>query len=152
MSFTGEYLNKFDDAGRVSLPAKMREELRSSNSSDTLMIYFSPITKCLRLMPKQAFDEVMKEASANKHDIQAVKAFRQLAASAYQVDINSSGRITIPAKHREAACLGDECYIIGNIDQIEIWNKEKWEAECTSFNEEFQDSKNISNAIDFRLY
>ena len=46
MGFSGNYLNKFDDAGRLSLPAKMREELRASFGNDALMAYtFGGIVK-----------------------------------------------------------------------------------------------------------
>ena len=37
--------------------------------------------------------------------------------------------MNIPAQIRNAASLGDECYVIGAYDVIELWNKEKWDKE-----------------------
>ena len=120
VGFSGNYLNKFDDAGRLSLPAKMREELRANFGSDALMAYC--VAGVVKIHPKNVYDAKMKAMfESAKANPEAYKVFRKLNASAYAVEINSSGRMNIPAQIRNAASLGDECY--------ELWNKEKWDKE-----------------------
>lgn len=152
-SFIGKYLNKFDEAGRVSLPAKMRDELRQNNPNDTLVIFFAPHTKCLKLMPKNDFDQMMQKASS-EIGVNKVKmaSFRILASSAYHLEINSSGRISIPATLRQAANLQEECYINGAMSCIEIWNKELWEAQEKDFLNIDIDSLSTEDMIDPLIY
>lgn len=125
VGFSGNYLNKFDEAGRLSLPAKMREELRANFGNDALMAY--SIGGIVKIHPKVIYDNKMKEMYEKaKANPEAFKLFRKLSASAYGIEINSSGRMNIPAQLRNAANLEDECYVIGAYDMIELWNKEKW--------------------------
>lgn len=130
MGFRGNSLNKFDDAGRLSLPAKMREELRSTFGEDSLMGYC--IGNIVKIMPRNLFEERMAEmekAAKQNPDPNAYRFFRKLSSSSYLIDINSSGRMNISADLREGANLGSECYVIGVGDSIELWNKERWIAD-----------------------
>jgi len=150
MGFKGEYLNKFDDSGRISLPAKMRDELRTNNLGDSLVAYYTPQSKCLKLMTKQAFEKVENIHLSNPPtDKRTVDSYRYIFASSMDVEINGSGRITITPKHREKANLYDECYIIGVNDQIQIWNKEEWEKESARIEAEIFDD--VSSPISSHL-
>ena len=59
------------------------------------------------------------------------------------MEINSSGRMNIPAQIRNSADLKEECYVIGAYDVIELWNKEKWEKESASFDLSLEDNAAI---------
>ncbi len=130
MWFMGEFLNKFDSAGRVSLPAKMRDELRASGLNDSLVIYYAFATKCLKIVPKSAYVEMGKtlKEKAKTSPVHMI-AYRELSASAREAEINASGRISISPDHRNDAELTDECYIIGMGEHIEIWSKTNRESE-----------------------
>lgn len=139
MGFSGNYLNKFDEAGRLSLPAKMREELRSAFENDALMAY--SVNGIVKIYPKHIYEENMKKMrEAAKQSSDVYKVFRKLSASAFAVEINSSGRMNIPSQIRQSAGLKDECYVIGAYDVIELWNKEKWEAEIASVDITLEDN------------
>ena len=142
MGFSGNYLNKFDEAGRLSLPAKMREELRSNFGNDALMAYsYGGIVK---IYPKSVYDAKMKNMhAAATQDVKTYKLFRLLSSSSFAVEINSSGRMNIPAQIRNSADLKEECYVIGAYDVIELWNKEKWEKESVSFDLSLEDNAAI---------
>lgn len=127
MGFRGNFLNKFDDAGRLSLPAKMREELRSSFQDDSLIAYV--LGGIVKLFPKKIYDERMKSMEEQvKGDSQAYAFYKKLSSISCPIDINGSGRMNIPSHMREEAQLGPECYILGIGDVIELWNKDRWNA------------------------
>ena len=42
--------------------------------------------------------------------------------SATELELDTQGRVTIPAKYRERVGLGDEVLIIGARDRLELWN------------------------------
>lgn len=139
MGFMGEYLNKFDEAGRISLPAKMRDELRSNHWGEILVCYYAVQTGCLRLLPKSMFMKMEADYLQNPpKDKKSAERYRFLFANAMDTEINSSGRISISQKHRNQAGLKDDCYIIGVSDQILLWNTSKWEAETARVMEELR--------------
>lgn len=152
MSFKGTYLNKFDEAGRVSLPAKMREELKSNNFGNALVVYYAFATKCLKLLPISVYDDMVKKFRDNPpKNPRQLRLYRGMTSTAADVEINGSGRISIPALHRSKANLGEECYIVGMDDKIEIWNKEAWEAEMSVIEEELS-SGEFDDGIDVMLF
>lgn len=152
MSFKGTYLNKFDEAGRVSLPAKMREELKANNYGNTLVIYYAFASKCLKILPSSVYDSLVKNFRDNPpKNPRQIKLFRGMTSTAADIEINSSGRISIPAIHRSKANLSDECYIVGMDDKIEVWNKEAWETEMSLIEDEFSKG-DIDDGLDIMLF
>jgi MraZ protein len=57
-----------------------------------------------------------------------VKALsRVLASHAADCELDSQGRILIPAPLRRAAALESEVVIVGVLERFEIWSPDRWE-------------------------
>lgn len=120
--FFGTFTPKLDDKGRLTLPAKFREEL-----ADGLMVVKGQ-DRSLAVYPRGEFMVRAKKAAAASRTNPRARAFvRNLAASADEQIPDSQGRITIPAPHRDYAELTKECVVIGNVDFLEIWDAQAWE-------------------------
>ena len=52
---------------------------------------------------------------------------RVIASAADNVELDKQGRILIPAKLREKIGLGKEVVLAGNLEKVEIWNKDDWD-------------------------
>ena len=153
MGFKGTYLNKFDEAGRISLPAKMRDELKANNWGNTLVAYYAFITKCVKIVPGSVFEKMEKEYLENPPtDGRKVRAYKAMFASSVDLEINGSGRISIPASLRDKAELGEECYVIGVNDKIEIWNKEAWQAQIAEIEAELSSKDAFDDGINGLLF
>lgn len=153
MGFKGTYLNKFDEAGRISLPAKMREELKANDWGNTLVAYYAFKTKCIKILPGLVFGKMEKKYLENPPSNERLaNAYRGMFASSVDLEINGSGRISIPASHRTKAALGEECYVIGVNDKIEIWNKEAWEARIAKIEEELSSEDGFDDGINGMLF
>ena len=112
--FLGTYTPKLDDKGRLTLPAKFREELAGG-----LMITKGQ-DHSLAVYPREEFAARARKAAAVSRTNPEARAFiRNLAASAH-------GRITLSAAHRQYAGLTKECVVIGSVDFLEIWDAEAW--------------------------
>ncbi len=121
--FLGTYTPKLDDKGRLTLPAKFREELAGG-----LMVTKGQ-DHSLAVYPKEEFLKLAGRATkASRTNAQARAFIRNLAASTDEQRPDGSGRITLSADHRRYANLSKECVVIGSIDFLEIWDKESWEA------------------------
>ncbi|MDD4877253.1 MAG: division/cell wall cluster transcriptional repressor MraZ, partial [Dehalococcoidales bacterium] len=56
---------------------------------------------------------------------------RAIFATAFNLNIDRQGRITLPIPLKQHADIGDEVVIVGANTYLELWNKEQWEAEKT---------------------
>lgn len=132
--FFGTFTPKLDDKGRLTLPAKFREEL-----SDGLMVVKGQ-DRSLAVYPREQFLRRAKKASQASRTNPRARAFvRNLAASADEQTLDSQGRISISGGHRNYAGLSKECVVIGNVDFLEIWDAEAWENYSAEYEDDFSD-------------
>ncbi|AEX42291.1 division/cell wall cluster transcriptional repressor MraZ [Corynebacterium diphtheriae] len=121
--FLGTYTPKLDDKGRLTLPAKFREELAGG-----LMVTKGQ-DHSLAVYPREEFAARARKAAAVSRTNPEARAFiRNLAASADEQHPDGQGRITLSAAHRTYAGLSKECVVIGSVDFLEIWDAAAWAA------------------------
>ena len=119
--FFGTFTPKMDDKGRLTLPAKFRNEL-----AEGLMVTKGQ-DHSLAIYPRNVFLERARKAAAASRTNPEARAFvRNLAASADEQSVDGHGRITISPDHRRYAGLSKECVVVGSVDFVEIWNAESW--------------------------
>ncbi|CCZ55996.1 protein MraZ [Clostridium sp. CAG:1219] len=117
----GEYNHNIDDKGRVSVPAKFREDIGIS------FIVTKGLDNCLFAYSKEEwtkFEEKLKSLPLTNPN--ARNFIRFFFSGATECEIDKQGRINIPQSLREYAELGREVAIIGVSTRVEIWNREKW--------------------------
>lgn len=137
--FLGTYTPKLDDKGRLTLPAKFRNEL-----SDGLMVTKGQ-DHSLAVYPKDEFEKLAARATKASRTNPKARAFvRNLAASTDEQALDASGRVTLSADHRRYAGLAKECVVIGSIDFLEIWDSESWEAYQAEHEENFSEGEDDS--------
>ena len=119
--FVGVYERQLAARGRVALPSSYRGEL-----GDHCYLFFGDdggvSVRSVESFEAEAADMVAKskrgEFSRNRQ--------RAFASSASQATIDKQGRVTLDARLREHAGLAPQAAVVvlGNIDQIEIWDPE----------------------------
>lgn len=119
----GQFNHTIDAKGRLIIPSKLREKLGNE------FVLTKGLDGCLYAYPTdewQKFEEKLNTLPiANK----AARTFKRFFISgAVDCEIDSQGRILIPAILREAAGLEKDVVVIGNGEKAEIWSKEKWDA------------------------
>lgn len=135
--FFGTYTPKLDDKGRLTLPAKFRDELAGG------LVVTKGQDHSLAVYPLDAFVEKARKAAAASRTAPETRAFiRNLAASADQQRPDNNGRITLSAQHRSYAGLTKQCVVIGSMDFLEIWDSEAWEAYQAATEEAFSNAEN----------
>jgi MraZ protein len=136
--FLGRYEHAINGQGRTSLPVKFREELKVAGE-DRLII--TNREECLVAYPPSAWRRVMdylkNKPQTDKHYIEYKRFF---ISGAQECLIDKQGRILIPPILRDHAGLTKEIIFAGMQDEIEIWSKEKWEAEFKKDRNNFSDN------------
>lgn len=119
--FLGTYTPKLDDKGRLTLPAKFRDELAGG-----LMVTKGQDHSLAVYQREEFAARARKAASVSRTNPRARAFIRNLAASADEQRPDSHGRITLSASHREYAHLTKECVVVGSVDFLEIWDAQAW--------------------------
>ena len=125
MRFTGNIDAKVDEKGRVFVPSSFRKILQKEEEQG-LILRRDIFQRCLVLYPQQVWDEQVDAITAktSMFDRNGRNALRQFVAGAEAVSLDSGGRILIPKRYLEEACIKNDVRFIGVDNTIEIWNKQ----------------------------
>ena len=125
MLLTGTFERTLDEKLRLALPRALRELLAGQGQ-----LILTPGTDgSLALFPQQAFAELTAKLASRSPTSQDVRAFsRLLYAQSQAVEIDSQGRIRLPAELARLAGLEGEVIMLGVGDRVELWNRTRWEA------------------------
>lgn len=128
MRFIGNIEAKTDSKGRVFLPACFRRILQAGGC-DKVMLRKDVYQDCLVIYPEESWNEQLNllRSRLDKWNAKHQMIFRQFVADVEELNIDSNGRILLPKRYMNIACINQEVRFIGMDDTIEIWAKEKVE-------------------------
>lgn len=135
--FMGEYSHTIDTKGRMSVPAKFREELGES------FVVTKGLDGCLFVYDMdewKTFEEKLKSLPMTHKDTR--KFTRFFLAGAALAEVDKQGRILLPAVLREFASITRDVVLLGVGNRIEIWSREIWEAQG-----DFEDMDDIAERM-----
>lgn len=143
---TGEYNNTLDEKGRISFPAKLRQEL-----NENTLIVTQALDHCLWLFTQEEWNKLSTKLmeSASPFDSNNRLVLRRLIAPAQEVEFDKSGRLSIPQSLREYAGLNKDCVILGIDKYIELWDAQTYEKYLEETESSFLDAAESLNAIKF---
>jgi MraZ protein len=121
--FLGQYGHNIDDKGRLTIPARFREQIEAGGAyitrgfEDNLMVFTAA-----------HFAKVSDRINEMRlTDLAARQLKRLIFANAVGVEFDKSGRILIPSFLREPANLVSGAVVVGQGNYFEIWSPESWE-------------------------
>ena len=121
--FYGTYTPRMDDKGRVTLPARYRDEF----ATGAMLVRGQD--HCLFVFTHDGFEKFAANAiEASITDEKARGFQRYMLANTDEQRPDSQGRISIPARMREYARLSKDLVITGIGLRMEIWDAAEWQA------------------------
>jgi MraZ protein len=124
--FRGRVEHAIDDKGRLSIPAKFREVLRKQKDKTLILTSFDDYISAFPLKVWRIIEDRIRSNPVFKRDMRDF--LRLVYSSAEDATLDSQGRILIPQALRQRAGITRDVVIIGVMDQIEIWDRARWEA------------------------
>jgi MraZ protein len=122
--FFGNYEHRIDPRGRVAIPAKFRDELKQG------LVLSQGFDQCIRVYPLKVWQEMAGELTAPLIAKESRRRIsRYIFSSAFIEELDRLGRVLLPAPLRQYADIKDIVVIAGANTYVEIWSKEKWDAE-----------------------
>jgi len=121
--FVGQFEHALDIKGRIVLPASFR------TSFDQSGFLIKGPEGCLALLTPERFRDIAHTMASRSEegDIRHRSAKRSFGAGASRVLPDKQGRIAVPEDLRSFAHLERDCVIVGAIDEVEIWDRSRWQ-------------------------
>ncbi|WP_299849668.1 division/cell wall cluster transcriptional repressor MraZ [uncultured Roseovarius sp.] len=135
LSFRGEFNQKVDGKGRMSIPADFRAVLADGdprypeNPLPRLVVLHGPHLKnCLHAYTIDDMAEI--EAGIRKlprGSVERKRASRMILGKSWDTEIDKDGRIVLPQRLRQQIGLEGDATMVAMGDYFEIWNKNTYE-------------------------
>jgi len=121
--FLGEYSHNLDSKGRLTIPAKYREQLEPG-----MVVTRNPSGSCLLLMPMDEWARVSARVSALPlTDRRSALLRRALFSAAEDLAQDNQGRILVSQRLRDFAHIETEVIVAGMNTHIELWTPQLWQ-------------------------
>ena len=119
---SGEYRHSIDLKGRVIIPSKIRDEMGSK------IVITRGLDGCLFGYNEKTWEAILEKLNTLPFTKRDARNFtRFMTSGAITLEFDRQGRVNIPSYLNLYANLTKDVVIVGVINRIEIWSKDKWE-------------------------
>lgn len=125
--FRGRYEHTIDGKGRTSLPARFRDVLAAQG--DSRLVITTGLEPCCVAYPMrewEAFEERLARLPSFDPSVAMLK--RIYVSGAVECELDKLGRLLLPSSLREHAGFKRDVLWAGMGKNIELWDKERFEA------------------------
>lgn len=127
--FRGSFQASIDDKGRLKLPARLREQLAQWYGNQVFITSFDPSE--LRVYPLPVWEEFERRFLAQPSLNPLVQRLMEHANYGQEEEVDSQGRVLIPALLREAVGINGEVVVSGRGKFFGVVARERARAELT---------------------
>lgn len=123
----GEFDCKLDAKGRFLLPMGLRRQLPEEQQTE--FVVNRGLDTCLVLYPIQVWETELERIQSKNQFVSKNRAFtRMFLNGATPLSLDGNGRALLPKRLMEYAGLAKEIVLIAQIDKVEIWDKQAYDA------------------------
>ena len=138
--FLGQFYHNIDQKGRLTVPARFREELSAQRC-----IVMQGFDENLMLLTSTYFEELSRRLNGMSLTDPTARLLRRLIFStAHQVDLDKSGRVLLPPFLRDTLSIGNEVVVVGAGDYVEIWSSMTWDSQSDQLHDAQQNAHRFS--------
>ena len=134
-----------DIKGRLAIPGRYRDALEERCDGRLVITVNNSKERCLWMYPLDEWEPVERKVAALP-DFEAnhQRLKRLLIGYASDAEMDSNGRVLLPAPLREFALIEREICLIGQRNKFELWSEAQWLARQNQWLEEGLDMERVS--------
>ena len=135
MAFRGHFEHSLDAKNRLSIPARFR----ASFSSGTVLA--KDPEPCVAVWTPAGHESIIERALAGENPFSAQyrKLSRFLQGNSFDLDLDASGRVTLPPPLLAYAEIQKDVVVVGVGDHLEVWGRERWAREQETLDAEIEE-------------
>lgn len=116
---------RIDDKGRLKVPTMFRSVIHDQQGPD---VFVTSLTgDCVRIYPMTAWLEVERKLSNIPENHPArLKFLDRVNYYGQTGELDTQGRIVIPAHLRDSASIVGDVRVFGRISYLDVWNEERF--------------------------
>ena len=148
LSFRGEFTQRVDGKGRMSIPADFRRVLEHGDSRypenplpRVVVLYGPHLKNFLQAYTIEAMAEIEAQIDALPRGSRERRiASKNILGRSWETEVEKDGRIVLPKARRDQIGLEGEAHMIAMGDHFEIWNAatfDRVEAEADDLPDDF---------------
>ncbi|MBI2742890.1 MAG: hypothetical protein HYX48_03125 [Chlamydiales bacterium] len=127
--FSGSVGAKLDEKGRFVLPQSMRFGLVENGALEFSLAL--GLGGCLAIYRKSDIEKIVQRFQSKQHIGKYQKFFTLFFSTLHQTSCDKIGRVMVPPLLRKAANIKSEIVVAGVLNKIEIWPKERYDAQLS---------------------
>jgi MraZ protein len=122
LAFRGHFEHSLDAKNRLSIPARFR----ASFSAGTVLA--KDPESCVAIWTPETHEAIIERALAGSNPMgsQYRKLSRFYQGNSFEIDLDASGRVTVPPPLLAHAGIEKEVVVVGVGDHLEVWDKGRW--------------------------
>jgi MraZ protein len=122
LAFRGHYDHSLDAKNRLSIPAKFRTAFSSG------VVLAKDPEPCLAVWTPDTHEAIIARAlgGLNPMGSEYRKVSRFYQGNSFEVELDASGRVTLPPPLLAHARIEKEVVVVGVGDHLELWSRERW--------------------------
>ena len=126
--FTGQYDRTIDAKNRVQLPSQLRAAIDWDRDGAGLYVTLGEHRGTLSIFTERSFEDLVARMETEFMPGPESRRFElQFYALASFVEMDKQGRIVLPDRLRRKARLGEEVFLVGQKQRIDVWSREDLE-------------------------
>jgi MraZ protein len=132
MAFRGHFDYSLDAKNRLNVPAKFRAAFSSG------VVLAKGLEPCVAVWAPDTFERWTESFLSNLNPVspERRKLTRYFAGSSFDAELDSAGRVTLNQALLEHAGIQKDVVIVGNLDHLEIWDRDRWNDDQQALNAE----------------
>ncbi len=120
MLILGEFRHTIDQANRLTVPARYRDEIGSD------AVLYRAAEGCLFLYSNAEFAKIADGVRSGKSGLNNRAKIRNFFSDTVGVTVDRTGRFIIPPDYLTAASLKNDVVLLGCANHFEVWDAEEY--------------------------
>ena len=132
MAFRGHFDYSLDAKKRLNVPPKFRASFSGG------LVLAKGLEPCVAIWTPSGFEEWTESFLSRLGPLsqERRKLTRFFAGSSFDSELDSAGRVTLNQQLLDHASISKEVVVVGNLDHLEVWDRDKWIADQKELSDE----------------